>query len=176
MRRKVLIVLAAGASTRMGTPKALLPAGGGRTFLGQIAHRARKAGLRVLVVTGAHAKEIARAHPELEQVVNRRWRSGQWSSVKAGLKAVSGPALIQPVDAPNVSIATYAKLAASRAPAAYVTFRSEPGHPVRVDAATALRARVSTLAEALGALDAVALPVRDRHVLENFNVPRDLRP
>lgn len=174
MARKVLIVLAAGASARMGTPKALLPARGGRTFLGQIAHRARMAGLDVLVVTGAHAKEIALAHPELTQLVNRGWRSGQWSSVKTGLKAVRGRVLIQPVDAPNVSARTFAKLAAVRARAAFVAYRGEPGHPVMVDAAACLRARAKTLAEALNALGAVAVATRDRHVLDNINSPRDL--
>jgi CTP:molybdopterin cytidylyltransferase MocA len=173
MKRVVLIVLAAGESRRMGRPKALLPAGR-TTFLGQIAQRAHRAGLDVLVVTGAHAREIALAHPELTQVVNRRWRSGQWSSVKIGLRAAKADrVLIQPVDAPHVRADTYARLARARPPA-FAAFGEEPGHPVLVDRAACLRSRAKTLAQALEALEAVAVPTKDRAVLQNLNTPRDL--
>jgi len=157
----------------MGRPKALLPLGR-TTFLGQIAARATRAGLEVLVVTGAHAREIAAAHPELTQVVNRRWRSGQWSSVKAGLKAARvAVALIQPVDAPHVKAATYAALAGARPPA-FATYGGEPGHPVLVDVRRCLGAKARTLAEALERLRARPLSTNDRGVLDNINTPRDL--
>jgi CTP:molybdopterin cytidylyltransferase MocA len=174
MKRVVLIVLAAGESRRMGRPKALLPTGR-TTFLGQIAQRARRAGLDVLVVTGAHAKEIALAHPELPQVVNRRWRSGQWSSVKTGLRAAKAErVLIQPVDAPNVRTSTYARVARAK-PAAFAAIGGEPGHPVLVDPRACLKTRAKTLAEALAAMNAVAVETKDPGVLENLNTPRDLR-
>jgi molybdenum cofactor cytidylyltransferase len=173
MKRIALIVLAAGESRRMGRPKALLPAGR-TTFLGQIAQRAKRAGLEVLVVTGAHAKEIALAHPELKQVVNRRWRSGQWSSVKTGLReAKTERVLIQPVDTPHVRASTYARIARAQPPA-FAAFRGEPGHPVLVDRSACLRSKVKTLADALESMSAAAIETSDAAVLENINTPRDL--
>ncbi|HJQ35373.1 MAG TPA: nucleotidyltransferase family protein [Pyrinomonadaceae bacterium] len=84
------IVLAAGASTRMGTPKQLLRFEG-QTLLKRAALAALGAGCRpVVVVTGAHA---ARARGELRgldvlEVENELWETGMASSVRAGIGAV----------------------------------------------------------------------------------------
>lgn len=86
------VVLAAGASTRMGTPKQLLRYEG-ETLLRRAALAALGAGCRpVVVVTGAHA---ARAGEELRgldvlEVENGLWETGMASSVRAGLGAVEG--------------------------------------------------------------------------------------
>jgi molybdenum cofactor cytidylyltransferase len=86
------IVLAAGASSRMGRPKMLLPVGGG-TLLGAAVRPHLEAGIgRVIVVLGKDAALVrdgagVPADPRLEIVVNRRWRSGMASSLRRGLAA-----------------------------------------------------------------------------------------
>ena len=82
-----VIVLAAGGSSRMGTPKQLL------TFDGEtLIRRAAKAALesvcdRVVVVVGSHAQEIGRELDDLPVsiVENQNWQNGMSSSVRAGL-------------------------------------------------------------------------------------------
>lgn len=180
MIRDIAIILAAGESKRMGQPKALLPARGGHTFLSQLADRCRKAGLIPLVVTGAHAAEIKQAHPKLWQVVNRQWRKGQLSSVMTGLRAsaLAQRVVIHPVDAPDVSVGTFKRLARTRAPAAAAAFGGKQGHPVSVDGATArmlLKTRAKTLDDALQDFGLALVPVKDRAVLENINEAKALK-
>lgn len=180
MPRDIAIILAAGESTRMGQPKALLPAAFGQTFLSQIAERCRKAGLLALVVTGAHAKEIRAAHPKIWQVVNRDWKKGQLSSVLTGLRAaaLARRVVIQPVDAPFVLATTYRKVARSGGPVACAAYRGKAGHPVAVDAATArtlLKTREKTLAAALDKLGIEHVKVNDPAVLENINERKQLK-
>ena len=180
MIRNIAVILAAGESKRMGQPKALIPTRAGQTFLSQLCDRCRKAGLVPLVVTGAHADEIKAAYPTLWQVVNRRWKKGQLSSVLTGLRACSlaRRVVIHPVDAPDVSAATFKKLAKAKAPAAAAAFRGRQGHPVALDGALVrklLKTREKTLAAALEELDVQLVPVTDPKVLENINDPKALK-
>ncbi len=82
------IVLAAGAATRMGRLKQLLPYGGG-TLAGHAIEQAIEAGFKpVIVVTGAEnasVQEAVRRFP-VEIVFNERWQLGMGSSIIAGLK------------------------------------------------------------------------------------------
>jgi molybdenum cofactor cytidylyltransferase len=84
------VVLAAGASTRMGTPKQLLRFEG-QTLLRRAALAALEAGCRpVVVVTGAHAKQTREELRGLGvlEVENELWETGMASSVRAGIGAV----------------------------------------------------------------------------------------
>ena len=179
MIRDIAVILAAGESKRMGQPKALLPARGGLDFLGQLCDRCRKAGLVPLIVTGAHAAEIRAAHPKLWQVENKQWKKGQLSSTLLGLRAtaLARRVVIHPVDAPDVSVATFKKLAKAKAPAAAAAFNGKQGHPVSLDGVTVrkvLKTKAKTLAEALEELEVQLVPVRDAAVLENINEPKQL--
>ena len=84
------VVLAAGASTRIGIPKQLLQFRG-QTFLRRAASVALEAGCRpVVVVTGANAaacRESLRGFDVLE-AENQRWESGMSSSVRVGIEAL----------------------------------------------------------------------------------------
>jgi xanthine dehydrogenase accessory factor len=87
------IILAAGASTRMGRPKQLLPSFGGQSLLRRSAIEAIRSGCRpVVVVTGAHADGSSREVGDLPvQVIhNPDWTSGMSSSLRAGLAALAG--------------------------------------------------------------------------------------
>jgi CTP:molybdopterin cytidylyltransferase MocA len=112
------IVLAGGESSRMGSPKALLAAGGGVSFLGRIVRVLGEAGVApVVVVTGAHHDAIA-AHVRDEQlpvtlVRNPDPRRGQLSSLLCGLETLGPEAqavIVAPVDAPFAAPATVERL------------------------------------------------------------------
>jgi molybdenum cofactor cytidylyltransferase len=81
------IVLAAGESRRFGQPKQLLD-WKGQPFVRVVAQTALEAGLApVVVVTGANAEQIELAIKDLNVIAirNEEWKSGQGSSIKAGI-------------------------------------------------------------------------------------------
>jgi len=87
------ILLAAGASTRLGQPKQLLrlSAFGGETLLDHTIGLAQAAGATPLfVVLGAHAEEIQRQSQLSHCTVlrNEAWSEGMASSVRTGIAAV----------------------------------------------------------------------------------------
>ncbi|HXG62918.1 MAG TPA: nucleotidyltransferase family protein [Planctomycetota bacterium] len=100
------ILLAAGASTRMGRPKALLDFDG-RTVLDLALDAVRGLGTPV-VVLGAAREEIQARVPlgSVQVAYNDDWERGQTSSLKAGLSCLAPAAaafLFHPVDFPLVS-------------------------------------------------------------------------
>src|SRR6185295_12766502 len=112
------IVLAAGGSSRMGRPKALLDIGG-RPALEVVCATLRAGGADdVVVVVGRHAREI-RAGADLggvRVVDNPRWASGRTSSIQCGLAAVAHDAewsLLALVDMPLVRAETVRTLVAA---------------------------------------------------------------
>ena len=113
------LILAAGESSRMGTPKATL-AYRGSTFLELIVQTLREGGLEhIVVVLGHHAEEIRRQVKieAAETVFNPDYRSGQTSSLQAGLRALLADGLeaviLCLVDHPAVSAETVRKIAAA---------------------------------------------------------------
>ena len=87
-----LIVLAAGASTRFGSPKQLAQVQGVPLLL-QVLNRATAvAGHAVSVVLGAHASEmvLALARSSAAIVLNRDWEEGMAASIRAGIRSMPG--------------------------------------------------------------------------------------
>ena len=83
------VILAAGASTRFGSPKQLVRVGGSPVLHQLIANAAFIAGRSITVVLGAYAREIA---PALRQsaasvVVNRDWQEGLASSIRMAVES-----------------------------------------------------------------------------------------
>lgn len=85
-----LMILAAGASIRMGTPKQLLPYQG-RSFIRHITEIAIASVCQpIAVVLGANAEQIK---PEISQlpvqiVENQQWEEGMSASIRVGLEAL----------------------------------------------------------------------------------------
>lgn len=110
------VILAAGASTRIGRPKALLPIGrGGETFIARLLRTFSDAGADdLVVVVGAHADAVCEAIARLpvftRVVENRTYERGQLSSLVAALDIVDRPGvqavMAMPVDMPLVAAAT----------------------------------------------------------------------
>ena len=99
------LVLAGGASTRMGRPKALLTLDG-ETFVSHLAGLLRGSGcVSVAVVMGAHADEIEpRLPPAVHGVRHEGWAAGMRSSLRAGVAALApGHILLTHVDRPVVA-------------------------------------------------------------------------
>ncbi len=105
------LILAAGASSRMGRDKALLPWGEG-TFLSAAIRALQPATELVIVVGGANAanlRPVVDAHAAF-LVVNPSPQQGQFSSLQAGLREVLNrgrdAAIITLVDRPAANVQT----------------------------------------------------------------------
>ncbi len=101
--KPALVVLAAGASTRLGRCKALVPLAG-RTPLERLL--AAGCGLPgpALVISGAHHARILAAAPEQVEVLeNPNWRAGRSGGLALAQAARDGrDLLVAPVDCPRV--------------------------------------------------------------------------
>lgn len=136
------IVLAAGASSRMGRPKALLPCGdAGVTFVASVILALREGGIDDVLVVGRAGDGALRLEVETRGgrfVENPRPDDGQLSSLVAGLNVADHPGvravLVTPVDVPMISKRTVAALLGafneSSAPIVRAVYRGRHGHPV----------------------------------------------
>ncbi|WP_258105257.1 NTP transferase domain-containing protein [Marinoscillum sp. MHG1-6] len=81
-----IVILAAGASHRMGTIKQLLPFGDS-TLLNETVKICRSTKTdHLLCVLGAHADEIAQSlDPKINLVINHDWGEGLGSSIRSGI-------------------------------------------------------------------------------------------
>jgi CTP:molybdopterin cytidylyltransferase MocA len=113
MRPLAAIVLAAGASRRLGQPKQLLLRHG-ETLIGRAIRLATEAGAApVIAVLGAHSDRIFRAvaFDKTIPVVNDQWEQGIAGSIHAGLNALdaaapaASSALILGCDQPLLTVA-----------------------------------------------------------------------
>ena len=130
------IVLAAGASTRLGTPKQLIQIAG-ETLIDRAVRTAREAGCSpVLVVLGAGLPGVV-THSLLEgaiKVINRDWQQGMATSIVRGLEILQAIAaglqgvILMTCDQPAVTPAHLRALAASDEPSASA-YANRPGVP-----------------------------------------------
>lgn len=134
------LVLAAGAGTRYGGPKALVELDG--VPLARRAARLLADGGcdPVLVVVGAQAERVRAALPGLQTVEATGWAEGMGASLRTGLAALAGaPACVVALaDQPLVGAAAVTRLVAAwrdGAEAAVATYAGAPRNPVVLDAA-----------------------------------------
>ncbi len=141
------VILAAGASSRMGRPKALLATSvPGECFLTRLIWTMRAAGVDdVVVVVGADAEAIAGrlgSEPFPPRVVrNPHPEEGQLSSLLCALRVIDRPGvrgmLVTPVDVPFVAPATVRTLLdvyrRTGAPVVRPVRQGRGGHPVVFD-------------------------------------------
>jgi molybdenum cofactor cytidylyltransferase len=185
------ILLAGGASTRMGgAPKGLLEVDG-VSALRRMATICEVAGLSpVVAVVGAHASEIRRALSGTSPFVveHSGWAAGRTGTIQAGLAAL-GPAagtLLWPVDHPFVeakTVRTLVERAEADAMAVWVipTFDGRGGHPIVLDRATFGPILELPADRALRSLlvgygpQVLRVAVDDPEVVENIDTPESYR-
>jgi molybdenum cofactor cytidylyltransferase len=133
------VILSAGASRRMGRPKALLPYREG-TFLEHLIQVTQHPRIHVTrVVLGAGADEIRNIAKLDDSVVvlNSNWEQGQLSSICAGIRSLEGVEtegiVLCPVDHPLVSATLVGHLIEqfymNRKPIVLPTYNGRRGHP-----------------------------------------------
>jgi len=187
------IVLAAGASTRMGQVKAALPLGQmGETVLSRVVRTLFEGGVpELVVVAGAHIDAVRVAMPRDESrarvVEHAGWQRGQLSSLVAGLDAIDAPlveaALVTLVDVPLVRSSTVAAVIdawrRTRAPIVRPADGERHGHPVIFDRsvfADLRSADPNTGAKAVFALHRdriVNVEVDDEGAFQDIDTPED---
>lgn len=182
------IILAAGASRRLGECKALVDLDG-RTPLEILVHGAQGLGSsKPLVIAGAHAKVLAEKLPKgCELIVNPNWEAGRTGGLVLAAKARPGLDLaIIPVDVPRVPRQVFQDLAAAwaaqGAPAMgwlAPRFQGRFGHPIVLGRDLARRlARFgpdTPLSDLRAAADPLlALETDCPEVLEDLDTPLDL--
>lgn len=178
------IILAAGASSRMGRPKALLEVRG--QPLAVVQYRLLEDGgcEPVIVVLGCEYKKILPHVTVCRVEYNAHWREGRITSVQAGLRSVQADGyLVLPVDTVGVraeTIAAILRKAEQLEPAALRPVYQ--GQDARVAwISRRLAEEILNLNPRGGAtrLDEVLLsraerfPVDDPAVLNNVNTPED---
>jgi len=136
------IVLAAGAGTRYGQPKALARDADGVPWVARVVDTLVAAGCApVFVMLGAQRAEAAALVPAAAMIVGvADWADGLSASVRAGLGAASTTtatgALVVPVDVPEVATSACRRVMAraGSAPDALVqaTYAGAVGHPVLI--------------------------------------------
>jgi CTP:molybdopterin cytidylyltransferase MocA len=147
-RTVVGLLLAAGAGSRMGGPKALVgPLAGEESPVWQVAGWMHAGGCeQVIVVIGARAGDVRASlpiRPWLSIAEATDWSHGMGASLRAGLaRAEAGDAsaaLITLVDLPDVRAAVFERLLATAGPGSSVdsvlaraVYQGRPGHPVLI--------------------------------------------
>ncbi len=137
------IVLAAGAGTRYGRPKALVRDPDGTPWLSRVAAALRGGGCsEVIVVVGAAPEAAALAPAGARVVAAEDWATGLSRSVAAGVRAADGAdaVLLAPVDVPALPATAVARVREAGEPRGRqalvrATYGGAPGHPVLLGAA-----------------------------------------
>ena len=139
------IILAAGASRRLGQPKALVELNG-KTLIEILITRLKKFNLNIVIVTRPDLEEEMRAFGE-KIIVNTEPDRGRTGSIQCGLRELNGQScLIVPVDRPGFSDKTIKKLLEAKTTSC-PSKNGKGGHPVVLNIADCkkiLSSRAST--------------------------------
>lgn len=193
------LILAGGASTRMGAPKPIMP-WGDKTFLQAVIDKMKTAGVEpVVAVLGAHFRK---AHDHCRScgaapIFNRDWALGQFSSLQTGLGELSKllssgefdgekkcGVMVALVDQPHIASQVFGEVAEAykKFPDELIipTFQERRGHPYVIprdlfSSVLAMPASAITR-DFLNAHQSLLmlLPVADSGILFDIDTPEDL--
>ncbi len=181
------IVLAAGASTRMGQPKALLTTANGVPLVMKQAEILKQAGAEhCCMVLGYKANTIQKQLKKFDgtMVINPRWSEGRLTSFQAGLGTVPDGwgAILLPVDAAGILPDTLHALAMAghqrNAACLRPVWQNQPGHvrwlaPPVIPKILALASTPDFRMDQWFAPHEAYLNVDDPAILNNLNTPKD---
>jgi molybdenum cofactor cytidylyltransferase len=183
------VVLAAGESRRMGTPKQLLPFGE-RTILERVVDTLLTAGVGQVVVVLGHLADRVRTvlgDRPVQAVVNEAYRQGMLTSVKCGVQAIStdhNAALFALGDQPQIDSAVVREVIG-----AYRTgdtgiviprYNGKKGHPIIINLSR-YRQAIIDLPDSVGlnalmqenADDVRLIDVATEDIIHDIDVPED---
>lgn len=189
------IILAAGDSIRMGSPKALLPSPDGRPFVTRIVDTLHEAGIvELVVVTGRDHEALVKVLREGVRVPpliarNADPSRGQLSSLRVGMDAVVRPdtqgILVTLVDVPMVAVSTVTRVVTAwqraRAPIVRPAIGDRHGHPVIFDGAVLDALRTAPIDAGAKTVvrahehDLLNVSVEDEGCLTDLDTPEDYR-
>ncbi len=183
------IILAGGASIRMGTPKPMLTIGK-ETFLQHIIRSLHKVRItKTVIVLGAFSDEIQSTLSWYSGAVavNPNWNAGQLSSLRTGVAANKSNEwhgfLIYPVDHPLVSHESLVDILhafwTSDKNIIIPTYEGKRGHPVIFG--KLIIEQLPSVSDEIGAKELVRnnpdeileVPVNDPGVIRNIDTPED---
>jgi molybdenum cofactor cytidylyltransferase len=183
------VVLAAGESRRMGTPKQLLPFGG-RTILERVVDTLLTAGVGQVIVVLGHLADRVRTvlgDRPVQAVVNAAYRRGMLTSVKCGVQAIStdhNAVLFALGDQPQIDSAVVGEvISAYRTGDAGIViprYNGKKGHPIIINLPR-YREAIIDLPESVGlnalmqehADDVRLVDVATEDIIHDIDVPED---
>ena len=169
------VILAAGSSSRMGSPKQTLQFRG-QSLLRRTALAALGAGCRpVIVVTGANSELSRRELDGLDvrEVLNTRWETGMASSIRAGVEGLvsanpdAAAAVLLLCDQPHVTADLISNLVAAHRSTGKAVVASTYGGSFGVPAlfSRALFAELAGLEGMIGAKQVIKRYASEAHLL-----------
>ena len=184
------IVLAAGSSTRFGSPKALAQIHNKPAIVLLLKKLIQSKVSEILVVVGADQEKIEPVifkHTMIQVVYNKHYKFGQTSSAQTGLNLLSAQSrgfILLPVDCPFIKTSTIDILIdhfTKNRPAILIpAFEGRKGHPpvldikfkellLKLDHSQGINSIFQTHAK-----DIQSLEVNDPGVKQTFNTPDEL--
>lgn len=186
--KPALVILAAGASERLGQPKALVEIGGKLALEWLVEAGAWLDDAPALVIVGAHTAAIrARAPKSCEILDNPAWKRGRTGGAALAARARAGRDLcLAPIDVPLVPSTVFRALeeawrAACAPPRGWLAPRCAGrfGHPIVIGRELAREIEFLEEDSSLRALRALAEPllavaVESAATLDDLDTPEDL--
>lgn len=182
------IVLAAGRSKRMGTPKLLLPFNNSETFVEHIVNAFNGFGCKevVLVINQEVYQHLLQANARILNIAkcvqNTYPEKGRFYSLQLGANALESnmPVFIQNIDNPFVDKVVLHTLCGELSKSDYIlpTFQNKGGHPILISTKVITAIQNSPNSEEnmkvfLRLFSQSRVPVNNEKILANINCPKE---
>ncbi len=185
------IILAAGFSERMKSPKLFLKYDENRTFLEKILSEYSAFGCKEIVVvinkqvgSSGRLNSIVESIDSVRVVINCNPERGRFSSLRIGIEALnfSDYCFLQNSDNPFVTVNLLKELAGNKISSGYVSpaIDGRGGHPILIGNDVIVRIRTETeddvnLNDLLKDFNRISIETDNEKILLNINTPEEYR-